>query len=313
MQRMMVVTALAIALGAMSGTRSHAADLPLVKVATIPSDTGSDVYYAQDQGFFKAAGIDVQIDIISNGPDIIGGISGGSYGAGAASTVAIAAAHQHGIPIVVIAPGAVHAASVQTDLLMVGKDSPIHSARDLNGKTVAVTTLQGLGAVAIQAWILKNGGDLKTIRFVETRYPVMAVALAEGRVDAAQMTEPFITAAKGTVRLLADDYNAIANRFLIDGWVSSEAWVAQHPDEARRFALAMRNAHEWANAHHRESAAILVKYSKLDPDIAANMARAGFGLTLDAGLLQPLLDASVKFGALPKSIAASELLWPARP
>jgi ABC-type nitrate/sulfonate/bicarbonate transport system substrate-binding protein len=141
----------------------------------------------------------------------------------------------------------------------------------------------------------------------------MAVALAEGRIDAAQMTEPFITSAKGTVRLLADDYNAIANRFLIDDWVSSEAWVQQHPDEARRFAQAMRNAHERANVHHRESAAILVHYSKLDPDIALNMARAGFGMALEPGLLQPLLDASVKFGALPRPIAATELLWSGHP
>ena len=294
-------------------TAAPAADLELMKVATIPSDTGSDVFYAQDQGFFKAAGLNVQIDTIASGPDIIAGISGGSYAAGAASTVAIAAARQHGIPVTIIAPGAVHAAAVQTDLLMVAKDSPIRSARDLDGKTVAVTTLQGLGTVAIQAWVVRNGGDLKSIRFVETRYPAMGAALAQGRIDAAQMTEPFITASAPSVRLLADDYNAIANRFLIDGWVSSETWVQQHPEEARRFALAMRNAHEWANAHHRESAAILLKYAKLEPDIANTMVRAGFGMTLDAQLLQPLLDASVKFGALPRPIGGGELLWAGRP
>lgn len=301
--------AAAAALGCAVPANLRAVEQPSLRVATIPSDTGSDVYYAQDQGFFKAAGLDVQIDSISNGPDIIAGITGGSYQAGAANTVSIAAAREHGVAITIIAPGAVHEHGVPTDQLMVGKDSPLRTARDLNGKTIAVTTLSGLGTVAIKAWITKNGGDLQSVHFVEVHYPAMAAALQAGRIDVAMMTEPFITASKGQVRSLADTYDAIAERFLIDGWVASDSWAQQHPDEVRRFATAMRNANAWANAHQRESAAILIRYAKLDPDLAGGMARAGFSTTLDPQLVQPLLDAASRFGMLDRPLPAANIIF----
>ncbi len=60
----------------------------------------------------------------------------------------------------------------------------------------------------------------------------------------------------------------------------------------------MRNAHVWANAHHKESAVILVRYLKLAPDVVDAMTRAGFGTTLEPGLVDPLLSTATKYGLL---------------
>jgi len=192
-----------------------------LRVATIPSDSGSDVYYARDQGFFKAAGLNVEIDTISSGPAIIAAVSGGSYDIGAGNTVSIAAARERGIPIKMIAPGALHSTSAPTDLLMVEQKSLFHAGRDLNGKTVGVSTLSGLNALSVQAWITKTGGDLSTIRFIEVPFPAMASALDQGRVDAAEMAEPFVTANKTSLRVLADANNAIGEHFMPVGVVEA--------------------------------------------------------------------------------------------
>ena len=49
-----------------------------LKIATTPTDIGSQVFYAQDKGFFKANGLDAQIQVISNGAAITAAVMSGA-------------------------------------------------------------------------------------------------------------------------------------------------------------------------------------------------------------------------------------------
>ena len=53
------------------------ADPPLVtlKVATTPIDIGAQALWAKDQGFFKKAGLDVEVSLISNGAAIASAVA----------------------------------------------------------------------------------------------------------------------------------------------------------------------------------------------------------------------------------------------
>jgi hypothetical protein len=66
----------------------------------------------------------------------------------------------------------------------------------------------------------------------------------------------------------------------------------------------------WANSHQTESGAILLKYLKLDPDVAKAMTRATYDTsgTLNPSYMQPVIDAAAKYGTLTKSFPASELI-----
>ena len=66
---------------------------------------------------------------------------------------------------------------------------------DLNGKTLAVAGLGSFAQYSAQYWIDKNGGDSKTVKFVEVSPPEMPAALEAHRVDAAAPFEPGITLA----------------------------------------------------------------------------------------------------------------------
>src|SRR5665213_228675 len=81
--------------------------------------------------------------------------------------------------------------------------------------------------------------------------------------------------------------DSVAKRFLATGWIASDAWLAAHPDLAEKFIAVMKQTAQWANAHHKESAAILLKYTKLTPAIVARMQRATYGTALEPVLLQP--------------------------
>ena len=76
----------------------------------------------------------------------------------------------------------------------------------------------------------------------------------------------------------------------------------------KRFAAVMYDTARWANRNHKASAPILVKYTKMDPGDVDKIIRVDFAEQTRASEYQPLLDACTKFGYLPKSVAASDLL-----
>jgi ABC-type nitrate/sulfonate/bicarbonate transport system substrate-binding protein len=48
--------------------RTFAADLPVVNVGMVPLDIDGDVSYAQDLGYYAAAGLDVRLNMLSSSP-----------------------------------------------------------------------------------------------------------------------------------------------------------------------------------------------------------------------------------------------------
>jgi ABC-type amino acid transport substrate-binding protein len=74
----------------------------------------------------------------------------------------------------------------------VAKNSPIRSAKDLNGKIIAVPGLGTNAEYAVHEWLDLNGADTASVKFIELAYAAMPAALEAGRIDAAHVAEPFI-------------------------------------------------------------------------------------------------------------------------
>ena len=77
------------------------------EVERFVADTASDAYaeaiYALDAGFFDSAGLDVDVANLANGTAIVTGIITGALDIGIANTFTLANAHNHGLPLVMIA------------------------------------------------------------------------------------------------------------------------------------------------------------------------------------------------------------------
>ncbi len=279
-------------------------------VVTTPTDTGAQVYYAIDQGFFKKAGFDVTVDAINSGAAIANAVTGGTYDIGQTSVAALAIAHDRGIPYVIIAPGASYTSKTPTSELLVSATSPIHVASDLTGKTIAVVGLKGLTQLAVQAWLEQNHVPSASVKFIELTFNEMPAALAANRIDAAFVAEPALDRARqGGARIIGHPYDAVASNFLVGAWFTTRDYALAHPDVTRRFAAVMAEASRWANAHRDESALILEKYTKLTG--SPTMVRVSYPDRLSVAEIQPSIDLYVKFGLLDKSFPASDLLPPA--
>jgi NitT/TauT family transport system substrate-binding protein len=285
-----------------------AADTTL-RVATTPIDVGAEVYYAQEMGFFKKAGLDVQIQTISNGGAIAAAVASGAIDVGQGNVLSLIEAYRRGIPVTIVAPAGRYSAEKPTTQLVVAKSSTIRSAGDLNGKTVATNGLRNILELGTDAWSAKNGGDYHSLKFVEVPFPEMGAAVGQGRVQAAAIAEPSLAAAKaGDARVLGDLFTAIAPRWLIGAWFTTPSWVKSHPDLARRFDEVMRETAAWANANPERSAEILAKYTKVPLPVVRRMARSVYSERTDPAEIQPVIDAAAKFGFITGGFSASEMI-----
>jgi NitT/TauT family transport system substrate-binding protein len=279
-------------------------------VATTPLDVGAEVLFAKDEGFFAKEGLDVDVQLMNNGGAIAAAVASGSVDVAQANLVSLASAHERRIPFVLVAPGGTYASDAPTTALVVTKRSPIHAARDLAGRTVAISGIKNITQVAVEMWLAQNGVDAGSVRFIELPFPQMGPALAAGRVDAAVIAEPDLSGVlAGDGRVLADVYDAVGKNFLVGAWFTTTAWSRAHPDLARRFAAAIAQTATWANAHQAESARILEKYTKIA--IRSGMRRATWAERLDPAQVQPLIDASARTNVLRAPFPAAELIAPA--
>jgi NitT/TauT family transport system substrate-binding protein len=282
-----------------------------LRVAATANDTYAEAYYAYDRGTFAKAGLDVQISTFTNGATVTQAVVGGSADIGISNVVQIATAVQKGIPIRYFAGGGLYTTDEPTTALVVAGSATIKDAKGFEGQTIGVSTLKDTSFIATKGWLLDHGADVTKINFIEMPFAVMGPALERGTVAGAVISEPSLSAARADgARIFAKSYDAIATKFLISGWFTTLDFAQKNPAALKAFARAIYATAAWANGHRPDSAAILAKYAKLDPAVAQRMTRCQYAEDLDPKLLQPGIDAAVRFGAMDKTIAASEITLP---
>jgi NitT/TauT family transport system substrate-binding protein len=289
MNRRTTLSALAATAAALGlSQRVRAADPTGLQMGTMPTDGSAQPFYGLDHNFFKDAGFDVKLTILNNTASLASAVASGALEIGFGSVIPLAQAHLRGLNFQVIAPATIYNGTTPVNVIMVGKNSAVKTAADLNGQTVAVNGLRDLTQYEMQAFIDRNGGDVKSVKLIETPFSEMAVALDSGRVAAGILAEPFWTAALATCRVLGNGSAAVGNHYMVTGWFASSDWLAKRA----------------------ETQAIVPKYTKITPEVAAHMVRAVIGDTKpDPALIQPVIDVAVKYGGM-QSLPASELIWP---
>jgi NitT/TauT family transport system substrate-binding protein len=247
---------------------------------------------------------------MSNTPSIVAAVVAGALDIGYTTIDSVASIHAHNIPLVVIAPATdyIDPASVKTAGVLVRPDSPIRTAKDLSGKTIASPALHSLGTTGASAWIDANGGDSSTVSYVEIPFPAQPAALAAGRVDGIFEVEPFYGAAAKNFRVLFSGYSAISKHFLLNLWVTTPDWARTHADLVSRFVSVIHETAVWANSHHEQSGAMLAKYTNIPAETIAAMVRSHYAEELTPGIMQPGIDASAKYNAFPTFPASALLL-----
>jgi NitT/TauT family transport system substrate-binding protein len=289
-----------------------AADAPFVtlRVASAADDTVTPVLYALHAGLFRAAGLDVALQRATSGSAVASAVASGAVDIGRGSILPLINAYARGVAFVLVAASTMHIKGDPDSGLLVLGDSPVHAARDLAGQIVSVAGLDDLNWLATKAWLAANGADPDGVRFIEVPNSAVLSALVGGRIAAGTLAEPFMSLAlrSGKVRYLGNVVDTIASNLIESAWYASAATVAKQRDAIARFQRVVAAATVYTNAHHAETAVLLASFTGMDPATIAQIHRAVSGTTLDPVLIQPMIDAAVRFKIIPQRFPATALL-----
>ncbi len=295
-------TALALAAAA-SPLRAQTASL---RVGTSPSGSYAEpLFFAPAEPALKT-GITLDVSLFSSSTATAAAVVSGALDAGVADPLAIANGVIHGIPFRIFATGAVYTPTTATSYVCVAQSSPIKTAKELNGASLGVVTLQSsMSFVMTKAWLAANGADLSTIHFVEMPYSTMAPALERGTIAAATMGEPYISELPPTVRIFANPYQA---DYATSVWFATESWLKQNPAVARQLTSAIYKVARWANDHPTETATALATATHQDVARAAKQHRSFYAPDAQLQSIRLALAAGLKFGSISRAVAVEELL-----
>src|ERR1700761_1641618 len=123
----------------------------------------------------------------------------------------------------------------------------------------------------------------------------MSAALEAGRIDAASLSEPFMTAARRSGRALEYGFDAISKQFLLTSWCATSDWAKAHADLVARFGAIIHETAIWANKNPGPSGDIFAKYTKDNPADIPTMVHPHYAELMTPALVQPLIDASAKY------------------
>ena len=216
-----------------SGGAQGAGGTTKVKVNVIPIIDVAPIYLGKEQGFFAEQGLEVELVTAQGGAAIVPAVVSGQVEFGFSNLTSLIIARSQQVPVKVVVAGAGSTGEQGKDFggIVVKAGSPIKSAKDLEGKRVAVNTLNNINDTTVRASVRAAGGDPKKINFVELPFPDMLPALDKGTIDAAQVVEPFLaTAVKNGDRVIASNYVDTAPKLTVAAYFTSEQLAQSNPD-----------------------------------------------------------------------------------
>ncbi len=311
-KRQLITTAVAAGSAAvLAPMRPARAALDKISVAVIPIADCAPIYLGKEKGFFAKQNIDVELSTQGGGAAIIPGVLSGQLQFGFSNVPSLLIAQTKGLKFVGIAPGVSSTGVSGQDFCatLVPGDSPIKSAKDLEGKTIAVNNLNNIGEVAVRAGVKAAGGNPKNLKFIEVPFPDMPAALADHRIEAGWMVEPFVTIARSRGNKPIDwPFVAIAPKAMIAVYFASVQYVNANADMVKRFKAAITESLAYAQSHTDEVRKIIPTYTRISPEIAAKIVLPIWPTEMNRQSTQAMADDSLEDGLITKKADVAALL-----
>jgi NitT/TauT family transport system substrate-binding protein len=277
----------------------------------IPIADVAPLYLGIQKGFFKQENLTIKPVLAAGGAAIVPAVIAGDDQIGFSNTTSVIIAASKKLPIQIIASGVLGGTGPKDawDGLIVKKNSSIRTAKDLEGKTVAVNTLNNVGQLTINTALAKQGVDYKKVKYVEVEFPDMNAALDAGRVDAAWVVEPFYSQGKaGGDRTIFNPYEQTARHLVVATYFTSKQYIAQHRDVVDRFRRAINKSMVYAAKHSPAVRKVVLTYTKIPPKAAQAMTLPQWNPSLNEPTVKTTIVLAKKYGLASSAPAENQLI-----
>jgi len=287
-----------------------AVEKPDITIGVVPAVANAGLYIADMRGIFAAQGLHVKMVTITSSADVLATLLNGSVDILAGNYVSEIQAEANNpgaVQLRVLADGSLTTAHSRS--LMVAAGSPIKTLAQLKGKTVAVNALNNAASLLVESALQQHGIPPSSVRLVAIPFPNEAAALNAHQVDAAWMTEPFISVGKAKYGLteLYDTNQGATSSFAIDGYVSTQAWARKYPKTAAAFIRAIDQGQQLATTSRPDLNAAMIKFLGTTPEIATMITPDTYPVGVSQARLQHVADLMLQFGLLKHSFSVAAM------
>lgn len=260
----------------------------------------SGLFVAQDEGFFKDAGLDVKLTFIDDPGQRYAAVKSNKLEGVAASVDALARVPSQGVPLTTV-----YGLDTSAGGDGIVAKNEIASVEDLKGQQIGVSL--GSSAEWFLYYVLKQSGigidDVKTQNMTSGD---AGSAFVAGKIPAAVTWEPYLTEAEKTdfghvVASSADYPNIIA-----DSLAFRSDFLVEHPGTATKLIDAVVKAHDWIRENPDEAYPIIGKHMGLSAKETADTLEVVklltvpenqefFGTSEDPGPIYQISDEAADF------------------
>lgn len=264
--------------GSPAGEATASADLTEVTVGFIPVLIYAPVALAHDKGYFADYGLDVQLEPLAGGSDMVVLTANGDFDIGVGGTgPAFFNAVARGIDLKLISPLHFERDEAATPLVVSKKrydSGELTTPGDLEGKKVSVNA-RGATEYWLDTALRTDDLTIDDVDLQTLPFPDVPAALESGALDGAMLGEPLVTQAEKeglVVRLEADFPEDFQPTFV---WVNPD-FAAETPELVTGFMAGMLQGcrdlwgDDWDSD---ENLAILEGYTKVPPELIREASR----------------------------------------
>ncbi|WP_066172560.1 ABC transporter substrate-binding protein [Bacillus marinisedimentorum] len=240
-------------------------EMPTVNVAYMPDIHGAaPLVIAQEKGYFKEAGINVNLVKFNSGPPEFQAMAAGD------------------IDIAYIGPGATFLSaqgqgdiiavdSLNTgDMVLATKKSGVKEVKDLEGKTVGVP--KGTSGDMVLSLALENAGvDPGKVNMVNMEVAGVVSAFIAEKVDAVAIWSPYTNeivkqVGEENIVKLADNTDFFPDYVFPQSWVVSPKYLKENEDSVTKFLEAWTKANDFRHENIEETVKMTAEFTGIDEE-----------------------------------------------
>jgi NitT/TauT family transport system substrate-binding protein len=258
-------------------------NLATVRVGGLGSTIDRAFFIGQDKGFFAEQGIKLDLTTFRGASEMLPLLATNKLDVGTGgSNPGFFNAQASGIGVKIVSDVTIipppQGNGKQSAGLVLRSDlaGQVKTMADIKGRTIAINALQGIGEEQIDKVLQSGGLKLTDVNVVALPYPDQLSALANKKIDAAMMIEPFATLAQQQKAGVAFfDLGKVMPNYPAQWLFYSVDFINSQPDLARRFMVAHMKALRydtdgwWHGKNHDDVVNLFVQHVKgMTPQLA---------------------------------------------
>ena len=299
---------------AIAATSAGAADK--VRVANFPNVVVAPVFHAMDRGYFKDAGIEIEIVKVATGPASVSAVASGQADVGWAAATVPLFARSNGVPVKIFMAADKEGPPDHLGLSITASGkSGINTIAEIKGKTVMINAFGTATELAIRERLQLAGVSWDEVKKVVVPFPQMPAALEQGNADVAVTIYPMQAAIMANkaigAKLLSRGNLSVSSKQVVIGscYFATDAWLAANQKLALAFGRTYQRAAQEILADPKLRLDLVMKLSGMEKAVAETVPPSwypGIGVTQEE--IAPIHDALVRTGMMSKSFQTDEVI-----